>query len=106
MVARHPLNPFGPGEPDAFCHRWKLRELSLFGSYARGEAASTSDIDLLYDFQPGAQWGLLDLAAMQEELEKMLARRVDLVSREGIERSANWLRKRAILSSVLPLYAA
>ena len=104
MVAPNPLNPFGAGQPEAFCRRWMIRELSLFGSWARGEASPSSDIDLLYDFQPSANWGLLDLAAMQEELEQLLGRRVDLVSRRGIERSTNWLRKKAILSSVVPLY--
>jgi len=43
---------------------------------------------------------------MEEELEKMLGRSVDLVSKAAVERSHNWLRRKEILSSAQVLYAA
>jgi hypothetical protein len=40
------------------CRRHRVRELSLFGSAARGEMRPDSDFDLLVDFLPGARPGL------------------------------------------------
>ncbi|HEY5208302.1 MAG TPA: nucleotidyltransferase family protein [Stellaceae bacterium] len=53
----------------------------IFGSVARGEERPDSDIDLLIDFAPNRGFG--DYLALIEELEYLLARRVDIV----IERS-------------------
>ena len=50
------------------CRRHQIRELSLFGSAARGEMRPDSDIDLLVDFLPGARPGLLGVSAMMREL--------------------------------------
>ncbi len=50
------------------CRRHQVRELSLFGSAARGEMRPDSDIDLLVDFLPGARPGLLGVSAMMREL--------------------------------------
>ena len=89
-----------------FCSRWKIAELSLFGSVLRGEQRPDSDLDLLQRFTPDAQWSLLDHVRMQEELSALCGRKVDLVSRRAIERSDNWIRRRAILESAEVLYAA
>jgi len=78
-----------------FCYRWKVAELSLFGSVLRDDFGPDSDIDVLVSFAPDAQWSLLDLVEMQEELEKIFGREVDLVEREGLR---NPFRRRAILS--------
>jgi predicted nucleotidyltransferase len=43
---------------------------------------------------------------MQDELEAMFARKVDVVSKRGIERSRNYLRRKAILNSAQIIYAA
>jgi len=94
------------GEIDALCRRWKVRELALFGSTARGEEGPASDVDLLVTFAPDAEWGLLDHVRMQRELEGLLGREVDLVSRRALERGENPLRSRAILASAEPLYVA
>lgn len=52
------------------------RNVRVFGSVARGEAAETSDIDFLVDFEPGAS--LLQHGAMIAELEELLGRKVDV----------------------------
>ncbi|MEG5018324.1 MULTISPECIES: hypothetical protein [unclassified Microcoleus] len=56
-------------------------------------------IDILVAFAPTANWGLLDRAQMQEELEALLSRRVDLISKRAIDRSSNPIRRPEILST-------
>ena len=90
----------------AFCKRWQIAELALFGSVLRDDFGPESDIDVLVSFLPEAKHGLLDLVAMEEELGRLLGRKVDLVSRRGIERSRNYIRRRAILDSAEVIYAA
>ena len=90
----------------SFCRRWKVDELSLFGSALRDDFGSDSDLDFLVTFADGADWSLLDHAAMELELIDLLGREVDLVSRRGIERSGNELRKRQILDSARSVYRA
>jgi hypothetical protein len=89
-----------------FCRRWKITELALFGSALRDDFRSASDVDLLVTFAPDAAWSLLDDVQMQDELQEMLGRDVDLVSRRAIEQSHNWIRRRAILESAETIYAA
>jgi hypothetical protein len=60
------------------CRRHQVKELSLFGSAARGEMRPDSDVDLLVDFLPGARPGLLGVSAMMREFTALLGRRVDL----------------------------
>jgi predicted nucleotidyltransferase len=91
---------------EAFCRRWMVAELSLFGSALRSDFRPDSDVDLLVTFAPDANWGLLEHVAMEQELSALLGRRVDLVSRRAVERSRNWIRRGAILGSAEPLYAA
>ena len=47
-----------------------------------------------------------ELQDMQEELEQLFARPVDFVQRSSVERSENYLRRRSILSNLVPLYVA
>ena len=86
-----------------WCRRWKVQELAAFGSLLRPDFGPESDIDLLVTFEPGADWSLIDHERMREELTGLVGRDVDLVSREGIERSANWIRRQTILESARPL---
>ena len=76
MTTRLPLKPEAL---ETFCRRHGVRKLSLFGSVLKGLARPVSDIDLLVEFEPEARPTLLDLAAMEEELGRLLGgRRVDL----------------------------
>lgn len=90
----------------AFCERWRISELALFGSALRDDFRPDSDIDLLVSFAPGAAWGLLEHAQMEQELAALLGRPVDLVSRRGVEASANPLRRRAILDTARVIVGA
>ena len=62
-----------------------LTSLALFGSVVRGAARPDSDIDLLVDVTPDAQFSLIDLVAVKDFLEDQLGRRVDVVTRGGLE---------------------
>ena len=87
-----------------FCGRWKVTELAAFGSVLRTDFGPDSDIDLLVSFAQDARWSLFDLVRMQEELQAVLGREVDLVEREAVERSENYIRRRNILGSVEIIY--
>lgn len=91
---------------EAFCTRWQVSELALFGSVLRDDFAPDSDVDMLVRFRPEARHTLLDLAEMERELGNALGRRTDLVERSAIERSANYIRRRAILGAAETIYVA
>ncbi len=76
MTSRFPVED---NHLTSFCVRHSIRRLSLFGSVQKGTARPDSDIDLLVEFEPSAAPTFLHLAAMEEELSRMLGgRRVDL----------------------------
>jgi len=89
----------------AFCDRWEVEELAVFGSALREDFGNESDLDLLVRFAPAAEWTLLDHARMERELEEILGRSVDLVTREAIEESPNWIVRREILRTARTAYA-
>ncbi len=84
----------------------EVAELALFGSILRDDFSPTSDIDLLVSYQSQAQRGLLEKITMKEELENMVNRKVDLVSKKAIEKSRNWIRRQNILSTTEVIYVA
>lgn len=95
-------------EPElhAFCRRWRIAELALFGSVLRDDFRPDSDVDVLVRFAPNARPTLFDLVRMKDELQELLGRPVDLVSRRAIEASRNHVRRNAILGSAEVIYAA
>jgi len=66
------------------CKRYGVRELAVFGS-ARGDLRPESDVDILVDFQPDARIGLVKFAFLSEELEGLVGRKVDLVTKTGLK---------------------
>lgn len=72
--------------------------IGIFGSFARGEATEKSDIDILYSFENII--GLFKLIELQQNLEKKLNKKVDLVS----EKYVNPKLKTHILSDVKIVY--
>ena len=87
-----------------FCQRYHIRRMAFFGSVLREDFRPDSDVDVLVDFLPEAKHGLFDLVRMQEELRDILGRKVDLVERTAIERSRNYIRRKAILSTAELIY--
>lgn len=69
---------------DEVCRRHRVLRLRVFGS-ARVEAdGAASDLDLIVDFRPGARPGLFGLAQLGEDLEDLLATRVDVTTEAGL----------------------
>lgn len=58
--------------------------LYLFGSTARDEAHSASDLDLFIDYDPGQRFSLLDLVGIKQHLEEELALVVDVTTRSSL----------------------
>lgn len=101
-ASRLPI-PLPLGLIEAYCQRWQIAELALFGSVLREDFSPESDIDVLVTFEPEARWSLFDLVDMRDELEALLGRSVDLVTRGGLR---NPFRRHEILTSRQVVYAA
>lgn len=66
-----------------FRSKRKMSELSVFGSVLHDDSRPGSDIDFLADYD--AEWDMFDAVHIQDELEAMLGRRVDVVDRYAME---------------------
>lgn len=84
------------------CERYRVTELSLFGSAARGSLSPESDIDLLVTFEKEAPVTLFTLVDLQEDLSRLLARPVDIVPKGGLKPAL----KSEVLAEARVLYAA
>ncbi len=100
MVANVPLDYDMLAE---FCRRWRIRELSVFGSVLREDFRADSDLDFLVSFEPGVPLDIDRLLDMKEELEARFGRPVDLVEKEAMR---NPWRKHEILKTRKVIYAA
>jgi len=89
-----------------FCRKWQITEFALFGSVLRDDFRHDSDVDVLFDYSNDARLSLFDHVEMQEELKDIFKRDVDLVSKRGIERSRNYIRRKAILESAEVVYVS
>lgn len=67
---------------DAIRRRYRAEIKGIFGSYARGDFHADSDLDLLVDFDEGAN--LFDLVGLQQFLEEKLGCKVNLVSQRSL----------------------
>ena len=76
----HGTNLHSPAIQD-FCSKWKIRELSVFGSV------------------------LFDSLHMEDELAELVGRSVDIIDRCAIEQGGNRFVKQQILSTAEPVYA-
>jgi uncharacterized protein len=89
---------------EAFCRKWKIVELSLFGSVLRDDFDDTSDIDVLVAFAGDAEWDYFDWPEMSEELSSIFGgRNIDLVERASVR---NPFMRHEILTHRQVLYAA
>ncbi|GBC78258.1 hypothetical protein HRbin08_01745 [bacterium HR08] len=89
-----------------FCRRWRISELAIFGSAVRGDFRPESDVDVLVTFEPGVQWPFRQWLEMTRELEAIFGRKVDLVERQWVERSKNYIRRKHILGHLERVYVA
>jgi predicted nucleotidyltransferase len=63
--------------------KYHVKELGVFGSFARGEESNSSDVDILVDFDEPIGWEYIDLIAY---LESILGMKVDLVTPMALKR--------------------
>jgi hypothetical protein len=101
-----PRIPIDLKKIEGYCKKWKIVELSLFGSVLRDDFRPDSDVDVMVSFADDAHWSLFDLVHMEAELKALLGKTVDLVERTGVEASPNYIRRRHILQSAEALYVA
>ena len=85
------------------CKRYGVVRLEVFGSFTRGDATSESDLDILATFNSDVHIGL-EFVALQQELEALFGRSVDLFTRSSVERSPNKYFRRFALRRTEPLY--
>ena len=85
-----------------FCKKWKIVEMSLFGSVLRDDFNPDSDIDVLVTFNPEAKWSLWDFPQMQDELKAIFGREVDIVEKDALK---NPFRRHSILTTRQVVYA-
>ena len=88
-----------------YCRANGIARLDVFGSALRADFGPESDIDLLVEFEPDRTPGFFDFARIEQEFADIFGRKVDLVSRIGIERSRNYIRRTEILGSAETIYA-
>jgi uncharacterized protein len=86
-----------------FCRKWKIAELSLFGSVLRDDFCEESDIDVLVTFSGDAEWSLFDYVDMREELKEIFGRDVDLVEASSLR---NPFRRIEILNTRRIVYVS
>jgi predicted nucleotidyltransferase len=99
------LDP-SPDRIAEFCRKWGVDELALFGSVLRDDFRPDSDVDVLLTFAPDAGVSLFDYAEIQDDLEAIFGRRVDVASKRGIQAGGNPFSQKAILGSARVIYAA
>jgi predicted nucleotidyltransferase len=90
----------------ALCRRYGVARLEVFGSAARSTdfKPERSDVDLLVTFMPAVRNDLAAFADFKEALEALLGRPVDLVEREAVEASRNYIRRRRIFAEAETVY--
>jgi predicted nucleotidyltransferase len=69
---------------DAFCRKWKVKELLLFGSVLTEDFKPDSDVDVLITLDKDAKWTLFEWVDMIDELKDIFGREVDLVKKTAI----------------------
>jgi predicted nucleotidyltransferase len=103
-VAPVAVVPVSRSDIARLCRKYGVRKLSLFGSAARRELESTSDIDLMVEFRPDSKATLFDFPAIQKEFSALFGNRsVDLVPPEVLR---NPHRRKTILPDLQVLYEA
>jgi len=105
MVERQPLPIELPYDAlEDYCRRWKINKLEIFGSILRDDFGPDSDVDFLVTFDPSSRLSLFDLVHAQDELSSLVGRPADLVERDCIEQSKNWMRRKLILENTRTIY--
>jgi len=76
---------------------YEVSEVGIFGSYVREEQTENSDIDILVELRKNHSVGLIEFCGLKDFLSKMLGKKVDLVTKNGIKPAL----KKYILNEVI-----
>jgi uncharacterized protein len=87
---------------EAICRQWRVVKLEAFGSVLREDFGPDSDVDLLVTFAPGHKPTFADLIRLQEALEELFARKVDLAEPEQLK----WVIRDRVQQEAQVVYAA
>lgn len=68
--------------------KYGLREVYLFGSYARNEATDDSDVDIMIDRAGSNIRGLFDMGGLYDDLQRSIGKEIDLVTTQTLEQSS------------------
>lgn len=89
---------------EGFCRKWKLKQLSLFGSVLRDDFRPDSDVDVLVSFDEGSRMTFEGFVEMRDELSALFGgREIDLVEKRLVK---NPFRRHEILTTREIVYAA
>ena len=73
-------------ELDKLCQKYSIKELAVFGSYAKGHQTQDSDLDILVDFKSLEGISLFSLSSIKENLTNLFNIKVDLVLKSGLKK--------------------
>ena len=102
MPATLPI-PLPMASIEAFCRKYGVEEFSLFGSVLRDDFGPQSDIDVMLKFKPGHGFTFENTPDIQDELEAIFGRAVDVLEKGRIR---NPFRLHTIMNSYRVIYAA
>ncbi len=88
----------------AFCRRWRIREMALFGSVLRDDFGPDSDVDFMVTYHDDAKPGWPAVLDMEEQLAAVVGRRVEVAERYRVEAGENYIRRRHILNTAETIY--
>lgn len=95
-----------PAKLEAFCRRWNVARLEVFGSLLREDFSAESDADFLVSFEPGKAPVDMSWFQIKEELAQLVGRNVDLLDRRLVERSRNLYRRHHILREATTVHGS
>ena len=90
---------------ETFCRQHHISELGLFGTVLHEDFRRNSGIGVLAGFEREHRPGPAKLVEMQDKLAAIFGQSVELMERQSVEKSNNYIRRRHILKSVEPIYA-
>jgi len=95
-----------PQDLAAFCRRWHIAKLEVFGSLLREDFNEHSDIDFLVTFEAGEGPADMDWFQIKEEMVQLVGRKVDVLDRRLVEQSRNLYRRYHILGEATAVHGS
>ena len=89
-----------------FCERYQIEELAVFGSAIREDFRPDSDVDFLVTYAPDKRWAGWYSFPEQDEMEELLGRKVDWLTKESVARHYNPRFRRSVLNHLEVIYAS